>query len=349
MKTILSILAMLPFLTFAQYNSSQTLNYLMWGPEFIISNSMPYDYYQDVRKRDELIRENHVNTVKTVKTKSNGKEKVVSESSYNADGLPIKDVNEYATTELSYNGKLLTDVVRKHKRETLKTHADYDDQGRIVHITKHRNGKLQSEYNYVYYKDHETSLVEHISYGRKQKVFKYVTAYDDLLKKPTKAQYFINGKLKRNWTFSCDDKGEVLPKNVTEISSCSYNARNNDGSYIEYYRTINEGKVYLVENTFSKDSVLTDSKQYYNEKILIFHATYNQRTTISEHFNNRGKRQYKYSSTTDEHGNRISWKGYYRNDKVKYGYDCVFGENDLVEKVQYIDEKSCLNFEYTFF
>ena len=350
MKTILSLLMCTPFITFAQYNSTQNLNYLMWGAEAILGNStMSFDYYQNVNRRNDLIKENKVNTIKTVKVHTDGKKEVSAERTYNADGLPIKDVNKYTTTEFSYSGKLLTDVVRTSKKKVLKTHADYDGQGRIVHITKHRNGKLKSEYRYVYYQDHQTSLVEQINYGRKTKVFKYVTEYDDLLKKPTRSQYFINGKLKRNWTYSCDDKGEVLPKNVTEISSCSYNARNNDGSYIEYTRTITDGKVYLNENTYTKDSILTDSKRYYNEKILVYHYSIDGKTSTSENFNLRGKRTYKYSNTTDEHGNRISWKGYTRKDKVKYGYDCTFSEKNLVEKVQYLTDKYYFDFEYTFF
>lgn len=349
MKTLTSLLALLPFSSFAQLNSNQTLDYLMWGPEFIMNNFMPYDYYSGTEKRDKVILENHVNTVKTVTVRANGKKKVVSERGYNADGLPVFEIIDKQKTELSYKGRLLTDVVRTKGKNVLKSHADYDNEGRIVHITKYKNGKLSTEYKYVYYQGNQTSLVEQTNYGIKSTTYKYITEYDDLLKKPTRSQYYINGKLKRNWTYSCDDKGEVLPKNVTEVSSCSYDAKNSDGSYIEYYRTIKEDEVYLIENTFSKDSVLLDSKQFYNEKILVFHATYNQTTTMSEHFNKRGKRTYKYTNVMDANGNRISWKNYNRKDKLTFGYDCVFGENQLVEKVQYLTDKYYYNFEYTFF
>lgn len=349
MKSILSFLAVVPFFSFAQYNSTQTLNYLIWGPDFIISNSMPYDYYNSKDERDQRIRENHVNSVKTVTVKKNGKKKVRSERIYNSNGLPIKEVNSFATSEYTYNGELLTDVVRTTKKQVTKTHADYDDEGRIVHITKHVNGKLGSEYKYVYYQGHQTSLVEQINYGRKTKVYKYVTEYDAVLKKPTRSQYFINGELQRNWTYSCDEKGEVSSKKVPEVSSCSYNARNNDGSYIEYTRTISNGKVFLDENTFTKDSVLIDSKRYYNEKILVFHHHKEGNTTVNESFNNRGKRTHKYTTTTDNNGNRIAWNGYTKKDKVKYGYNCIFSEQNLVQKVQYLSDKHFYSFEYNFF
>ena len=349
MKALVTLLALVPFLSLAQNNSSNTLNYLIWGPEFIIGNSMSYDYYAGVNRRNELIKEHKVNTVKAYELKNNGSKKVTSERVYNADGLPIKEVNKYATTEYSYSGTLLTDVNRKAKRKVIKTHADYDAEGRIVHITKNVNGKLRTEYKYVYYSGHQTSLVEQVNYGLQTKVYKYVTEYDDVLKKPTRSRYFVNGVLKRNWTYSCDDKGEVQQKNVKEVSSCSYDAKNNDGSYIQYTRTITDGKVYLNENTFSKDSVLLDSKRYYNEKTLVYHYWIDGNTSTSENFNDNGKRIYKYSNTTDGNGNRIAWKSYGRKDQVKFGYDCKFSEKNLVEKVQYLSDKYSINFEYTFY
>jgi len=323
----------------------------MWGPEFIIGNSMTYDYYNGVNRRNELIKEHKVSAVKTYKVRNNGTKEVTSERTYNTDGLPTKEVNKYATTEYAYSGTLLTDVSRKTKKNVTLTHADYDTEGRIIHITKSVNGKLKSEYRYVYYSGNKTSLVEQINYRNKHKanVYRYVTTFDDVLQKATLSQYFVNGVLKRKWSYSCDDKGEVQQKNVKEVSSCSYNARNNDGSYIEYTRTITDGKVYLNENTFSKDSALLDSKRYYKEKILVYHYWIDGNTSTSENFNTKGKRTYKYSNTTDGNGNRIAWKSYTKKDKVRFGYDCSFTEKNLVEKVQYLRDKYYFNFEYTFY
>lgn len=349
MKTLLLSLFLLSFIPFGQSQIDQNANYFNWNPEFLINNYMPFDYYKSTNRRNELIKENRVNTIKTFKVRKDGTREIANEKYYNSDGLPIREVNRFHTTTYTYKGLLLTDVSRKTKKNLSVTHADYDSEGRITHITKHENGKLKSEYRYVYYEGHKTSFTEQITYGRKTYVSRYITEYDDLLKKATRSQLFINGELKGNWIYSCDEKGIIQKKNVQEVTSCSYNQQNNDGSYIEYTRTIQKGKIYLNENAYSKDSVLTDSKVFYNENILVYHFSTDGITSTSENFNTRGKRIYKYSSISDANGNRTAWKFYTKKDKIRYGYNCVFSDKNLVQKVTYLTNKYAYDFEYTYF
>lgn len=349
MKTLLLSLSFVLFTLFTQSQTDQNVNYLIWNPEFLINNYMPFDYYSSINRRNELIKENKVNTIKAFKVKKDGTREIANEKSYNSDGLPIKEVHRNYTVTYSYNGLLLTDVSRKTKKNLSVTHADYDSEGRITHITKRENGKLQSEYRYEYYEKHKTSFVEQITYGRKTYVSRYITEYDDLLKKATRSRFFINGKLEKSWIYSCDEKGVMQKKNVDEVTSCSYNQQNNDGSYIEYTRKIQDGKIYLHEDTYSKDSTLLDSKVFYNEKILVYHFSSDGMTSISENFSLRGKRTYKYSYTSDANGNRIAWKSYSKKDKAKYGYDCTFSHQNLIQKVTYLSNKYSYDFEYTYF
>jgi hypothetical protein len=335
MKTILSLFFLLPFVSSAQYSKQRVLDYLTLGPGFVISNQTNYDYYMYPYQNENLMKTNHVSSVKICKVKKNGKKHVESERTFNENGLLTKEVNDYATTVYTYDGTLLTNVVKTVKKKEFVTHADYDQQNRVVRIVKTKGGKLTSEYHYEYFEGNKTSLVEQINYGRKTNCYKYVTEYDELLKTAKRSQYFVNGVLKRNWTYSCDEKGEMVEKKVVESASCEYNARNNDGSYIEYTRSIREGKVYLLEKTFTKDSLLIDTKQYYKEKILIAHIMYDGNSTVSEYFNNRGKRYSKYSNTVDSNGNAIAWRSYTRRDKVKFSFDSR--------------DNYFINFEYTFF
>lgn len=349
MKRVFLLFLLLPGMSFAwigQNSDDYVLNYLRWGAKY----ELGIDYQQNVYygAKAETLKQNKVGSVKSFELNKHGQKKVWYERTYDFSGRLVQMKTDYNTVNYLFTDTLLSEIQRITKKGTFRTKIGYDSQSRIVKISSFKNEKLSSETNYIYFNEDKTSLVEKKLYGKKLKTYRLETDYDNLLKTATESRYLINGELEKRWIYSCDKKGKLLEKNVDEVTQCSYFSSNNDGSYISYTRLIEDGKDYLEELSFNKDSVLTKYKRFLHDSILVNHNTYSKEKDVLEAYKKNGKRSYKLIREKDPNGNITKYVDCYKpTDRSLITTSLVYSEKNLIQEVSYQSGRK-IQFEYTY-
>lgn len=349
MKTLLLLLLLFPVISFAwigQNSEASELSYLRWGAKY----ELGYDYQQNMYygSNPKIMKQNKVSVVKSFSVNKHGKKKIWYERTFDLSGRLIQMKTDYNTVNYKFIDTLLSEIQRITKKHTFNTKIGYDSQSRIVSIQSFKDEKLNAETRYVYFSGEMASLVEKKIYGRKEKIYRLETDYDNLLKKATEARYVINGELKKRWIYSCDEKGKIQTSKLDEVSQCQYYSSNNDGSYSSYTRTIEDGKDYLQEIAFNKDSVMTGYKRFLHDSILVNHNTYSKEKDVFEAYKKNGKRYYKLIQEKDKNGNIIRHIDCYKpTDKAIITTSLLYSENNLIQEVTYQSGRK-VQFEYTY-
>lgn len=350
MKFILLLVLLSPSFCFARIGKNPEtymLNYLRWGAKY----ELEYTYQQSMYygAKPTTLKQNKVRVVKSFSVKKNGKKKMWYERTFDPSGRLIQMKTEYEAVNYKFTDTLLSEIQRKTKKHEFNTKITYDSWSRIEKIQSFKDGELDAETRYVYFHDNLASLVEKKIFGKKEKTYRLETDYDNLLKKATESRYVINGELKKRWTYSCDEKGIIQETKVEEVTQCHYYSSNNDGSYISYTRTIEDGKDYLQEIGFNKDSVMTNYKRYLHDSILVNHNTYSTEKDVFEAYKKNGVRSYKLIQEKDQNGNIIRYINCSkRRDKAIITTSLLYSENNLIQEVTY-QSGSKVEFEYLYF
>ncbi|WP_341900658.1 hypothetical protein [Fluviicola taffensis] len=349
MKLILLLLLFLPTLSFAwigQNSEASVLSYLRWGAKY----ELGYDYRQNLYygATPETMKQNKVRVVKSFAVNKYGKKKGWYERTFDLSGRLIQMKSDGNTVNYKFTDTLLSEIQRITKKHTFNTKIGYDSQSRIVIIQSFKDEQLNAETRYVYFNGDLASLVEKKIYGKKEKTYRLETDYDDLLKKATESRYVINGELKKRWVYSCDEKGKIQESKLDEVKQCQYYGSNNDGSYISYTRTIEDGKDYLQEIAFNKDSVMTGYKRFLHDSILVNHNTYSKEKDVFEAYKKNGKRSYKLIQEKDKNGNIIRHIDCYKStDKTIITTTLLYSNSNLIQEVTYQSGRK-VQFEYTY-
>lgn len=349
MKKVILLALLLPGVSFAwkgPHSDAYMLNYLRWGANYEFGYVNQQNSYYGAKP--EVIKQNKVGTVKAFNITKKGHKKDWYERTYDVSGRLIRMKTEYGTVNYKFMDTLLSEIHNTTKKYAFKTLISYDSESRITKIQSFKDEKLTSETNYVYFNGNQASLVEKKIFGKKEKTYRLETDYDNLLKKATETRYVINGELKKRWTYSCDEKGQVQETKIEEVTQCQYYSSNNDGSYISYMRTIEGGKDYLQETSFSKDSVLTEYKRFLHDSILVNHNTYSKEKDVFEGYSKKGKRSYRLIEEKDHFGNIVKRVDLYkRSDKHTITTTSSYSEKNLIREVTYNDGRK-VHFEYTY-
>lgn len=349
MKKWLLLSLLLPGISFAwkgPHSDSYMLNYLRWGAKYEFGMHYQLNLYYGAKI--ETIRQNKVGTVKAFHITKKGKKKDWYERNYDLSGRLVRMKTEYSTVDYKFTDTMLSEIRNTTKKHTYSTLISYDSESRIVKIQSFTDKKLTAETNYVYFNTNQASLVEKKIYGKKEKTYRLETDYDPLLKKATESRYVINGELKTRWTYSCDEKGKIQETKVEEVTQCHYFGSNNDGSYVSYMRTIEDGKDYLQETSFNKDSVPMEYKRFLHDSILVNHNTYSKEKDVFEGYSKKGKRSYKLIEEKDRNGNIVKRIDCYKKtDKSTITTTSVYSEKNLIQEVTYQDKRR-VTFEYTY-
>ncbi len=350
MKKVFLLALLLPSVSFAwkgPHSDSYMLNYLRWGVKYEFGNAYQQNMYYGAKP--EVIKQNKVRTVKAFNITKKGHKKDWYERTYDISGRLVQMKTEYGTVNYKFTDTLLSEIHNTTKKYAFKTLISYDSESRITKVQSFKDEKLTAETNYVYFNGNQASLVEKKIFGKKEKTYRLETDYDQLLKKTTESRYLINGELKKRWTYSCDEKGKIQETKIEEVTQCQYYSSNNDGSYINYMRTIEDGKDYLQETSFSKDSVLTEYKRFLHDSILVNHNTYSKEKDVFEGYSKKGKRSYRLIEEKDDHGNIVKRMDLYkRSDKHTITTTSAYSEKNLIREVTYNDGRK-VQFEYTYF
>lgn len=348
MKKLLLLSVLLPGISFAwkdPHSDAYMLNYLRWGAMYEFGTYQQNIFYG---AKPEILKQNKVAAVRAFNITKNGKKTSWYERRYDVSGRLIEMKTKNDVVNYVFADTLLSEINRTTKKHAYKTQISYDSESRIVKIQSFTDKKLASETNYVYFSGKQTSLVEKKIYGKHVNTYRLETDYDDLLKKTVESRYVINGELKKRWTYSCDEKGKIQETKVEEITQCQYYSSNNDGSYSSYMRTIVDGKDYLQETSFSKDSVLTAYKRFLHDTILVNHNTYSKEKDVFEGYSKKGKRNYKLIEEKDLNGNIVKRVDCYKKtDKSTITTTSVYSEKNLIQEVAYQNKRK-VAFEYTY-
>ena len=349
MRTLL-LLLLIPAMSFARqphYSDEQMLNNLKWGAAFELGLDFSQESFYGSKR--EILKTNKVSSLRAYNVSKHGKKKFWYERTYDASGRLVHMKSEDDETDFIFTDSLLTVIRHRIGKNVFDYGITYDERARIVKVVFLKNNKITEETNYVYFDDHRTSLVEKKMFGKKTRTYRLETDYDDLLKSASESRYIVDGELKKRWTYSCDEKGKLEKNKVDEVTQCTYSAANNDGSYIKYVRTVEDGEDYLQESTYSKDSVLIDYKRFLNDSILVSHSTYSREKTVYEGFNKHGKRMHKFIREDDKNGNAVKYINYFsgkeKNPRIT---SLVYSENNLIREVTY-NRGGKVQFDYTYY
>jgi len=218
---------------------------------------------------------------------------------------------KYATTYLFNDRHRVSEV--RYSKATL--HVDYINDTLISSIV--REGKNARTTNFKY---QGTNKVLEESFSPKKlesrKIIQYdannniifssVTAkktysmhYDYEDSKLVKQRFMKDRKILKEWDYSCKPEGEtVQEKNLSTV--CNYVEESNDGSYINYSRKEEKGKVMLYKSYFSKDSVCNLMEVFETEKgnnetseyLLKSRSEFSKNTTAYTSYDKKGKIKY---------------------------------------------------------
>ena len=343
MKNLLLLLCV-PFML--QAGNKDGLKYL---------NQVRWNYSQNNVARENAIfwmgnanaaQINRVATVKRFKMKKNGEKELIETKVYNTQGMIVERTYRDHKTTYKYKDTLLTSTFTQNKKSTFGSAYSYDNQDRLIHVKQFKNGKMRRETRYVYFEKNKLLSTEVFIYGKRTKVIRYETSYDELLRKPTAAFYYVNGELLKQWDFSCQEQGEIVKKDEKQASECTYNQSNADGSYSIFKRIIENKKLYLNRTDFTKDSIFIASYRYYNDNILISKSSFENNVSIYEAFTQKGKFKYKSIAKYDENKNILLSEIYNRRNKKRTSNTYNYIKNGLIQ--EYKSKNYNLVFEYTF-
>ena len=303
-------------------------------------NQVRWNYSQNNVLRENAIfwmgntnaaQKNNVATVKRFKVKKNGEKELIETKVYNNQGMIVERTYRDIKTTYKYNDTLLTSTFTQNKKSTFGSSYTYDKEQRLIHIKQFKNGKMRSETRYVYFEKNKLLSTEEIIYGKRTKVIRYETTFDEILKKPTAAFYYVNGKLIKQWDFSCQEQGEIVKKDEKQASECTYNQSNADGSYSIFKRIIDNKKLYLNRTDFTKDSIFIASYRYYNDSVLITKSSFENNVSLYESYTHKGKLRCKSIATYDENKNILQSEFYNSRNKKRSNSTYNYIKNRLIK------------------
>ena len=293
-------------------------------------------------------KENKVQSVTGYMISKRGKKEELDTKIFDVQGRMVQLNRKHSKEVYTYLDTLLTEVITTTKRSVTKRTYEYDEEDRMIASKYYKDDKLVSAFRFEYFDRIRRSLVEHTVYARKTTVSALKTSYDELLKKPTSAVFTVNGKVKKTWNYDCKEKGELV-KSPTEVvsSQCKFQQDNNDGSYSVFIRSIEQGKTYLTQTDFSKDSIFISQYKYFNDTILVEETIKDGKNFSYKYYSEKGKFQRKYEALYDEFGNQLAFMNYNHRNKLVYFTKATYNTQHLVTQVE-LGKKWKHTFEYNF-
>lgn len=309
MKNMLLIVCLSPLALTAQRSMQKYYQLHLVGSR--IGADQPYFYGEqtvNLKLRQQLgIREIRI----TDQSKKKEEHTVLT---YNRAGRMIHWSGKNRTTDYTYqDDTLVTEILTQRKGKTYRTSSAYE-QGKLVSSRYYINGKLSST-NILAYDPLGKLAASSLTEGRKKYEIRYDYNGEGKLRHTS---FYVKGKLKKEWVYECKPEGEALAAKTEVISSfCNYREESADGSFTNFSRILQEGKPYLLKQTYNKDSVLQLTQRFYNDSILIWKSDrMNPRVEVVSSFRKSGKRIYMQKSTFSDKGELLS-REYYRKKEKK--------------------------------
>lgn len=333
MRTLLLTLFIAPTFTFAQsFRETQAEHYLnrlqFLGSKIDVND---FNHLGTDLKSKQLV-ENGVRAV-TIQRGKNGKK--TSSVRYVLNDRGLINTIEHPKDTISYSyiqDSLIETIKRTGTKEMLSTY-------------EYKNGLLKKKEEYI--KDRLSSRVlmdytsdEKVAFtllqnGRKLRS-SYAMDYTYENGKVKRQQFIRNDKIIRTWDYTCEPKGEAVGEKTTS-TLCTVVEENNDGSYVNHVRKVENGEVFLYAYFFDKDSVnyAATCEKETGEKVWSTKRENNLRTSMN--YDDKGKLRSKTVWVFDENENvtevRHSYGKHQKHEStMKYAYNA---EGLIVSKTSF--------------
>ncbi|MCJ8290371.1 MAG: hypothetical protein HRT58_11960 [Crocinitomicaceae bacterium] len=251
MKKALFILFVTPLISFSQSSNDNQARYYMNRVKFHDGDNLLMDY------------SGFSNELSSKQCKENNIQKVIIERGRKEDKLTK---TEYELTELgliqrvirakdiesySYEQDSLVSSIKSNGKKARTTHFNYLN-GKVKKKEVYINDRLKTRILLDYGANEKVSFCLMQS-GRNLKT-SYAMSYEFVDDKLNRQEFVKNDRVLRIWDYSCEPKGELVDKKKLS-TVCRVREENNDGSYTEHVRKVENGEVLLYTHHYDKDSM----------------------------------------------------------------------------------------------
>lgn len=333
MKKLIFPLLLLSFGVTAQYYDTDNpyvllkrVDYAKYYDTEFMNDPYLFGFY-NLRKQKQL----NIKEVKFTETSSKGKTNTI-QMKFNSAGRLISSHNPSLKYELKaeYIDDTLQSYQMQKKKNTITELKTSYISGKKAQEEKLKNGKRKYFLNIEY---NEGGKITRAKVQKKKKEYTMKYFYDKS-GQLTKNEYFIGDKLKKKWNYECKPEGELIVADKNELisSKCEYREESNDGSFVLYIRTLNNGKPYLKEEKFTSDSVKYEVNYFKNDTMLIHHWEKDNDWFITTYYN-KNKLTHEYRHKYNKDKQLLQYRYFLKNkltSVLKNTYDsdgnCVLSE-----------------------
>ena len=340
------LISLLPALALAQLSSKnqRKLNELRYYDDWGLNSIQQIYYYS---KKDQ-IKGSLVESVKYISVKRNGKERLSYTKWYNESGKVVKTANKRDTVYIDYQDSLVIATRRHTEKHRYRTKYAYDEQQRIISREEFKDDQLTQSTHYGYYMGKQKTFIERKTFGKNAHTYRLENSYDTLLHRVSKTVFLVDGKLKQQWNYECNEKGKIVDTKIeTTNSQCLFEQENLDGSYSIFTRSIINGKVKLTESLYSADSVYLGYRSYEKDSVLTQSYLINGNLEESKIYSRKGKVLFHQERVFDTFGNQLAHYEFDKKGNRRIISTCVYNAKNLLTEVTFTKNFK-QRFEYTF-
>ncbi len=214
-------------------------------------------------------------------------EKVVYE--LNAAQRPIRIERPNSVTTISYFADTLVHVYAVQRKQPVVTTYNYSD-GRLALSETFVGDRLTSRTSVQYNEAGKVIFSQVQSQGAiRGGSYSMLYSYEGT---DLKQQRFMkNSRVLKRWDYSCKPEGEAI-NSKTEAQVCNYREESADGSYIQYSRKEEGGKVRLYKHFHNSDSLNYRSECWENDDHLEWVAEKSREKEVYTQYNKHDKVDY---------------------------------------------------------
>ena len=313
MKLTLTYLLMLPLSLMAQNKSYSNEKYAL--DRVRIGNDSPIYFELDQIRKFKLTEDKPIESVNIVRSNKKGKAQYASTYFFNSKQQLTHIETDETTVNINYfNDSLVRSIHRIGKKPSSKFF--YYQENKKVLEENFEDGKLKSRT--VVVRDSIGRPLYSSIAGKNNFSMLYSYRGDQL----EEQRYMKNDKVVTTWTYSCDQKG-LNTEEENRATICKYTSENNDGSYINYYRKVENGDVVLYKHYFDKEDYNYQSEAFKKDSVLIWKMT--QSPSVKNYFNydKKGHLRKQIIYEYDSDGNNVLF-GSYNSYKGKPNYEHLY-------------------------
>ncbi len=326
MKLIILLPILITTSLVAQNSSTNQSQYYLFRVQHNVDN--PFSYEKTLLEQAQTFKPKTI--TKTTFYKKSKKPTVINYT-FNEFGKVSKRETPKSSTEISYIQDTLPSAMKVTGKNERFTTMRYVDNKKVLQETFGPK-KLISRTVIQYNTD------DKIIFSSVTAKSTFSMSYEYEGKKLSNQRFMKNNRIKKEWDYHCKPEGEsVEEKNLSTV--CNYVEESNDGSYINFSRKEEKGKVILSKTYFTKDSVWFKSESFKDETTLTYSTTKSDDVSESKWYNSKGKVTSQHTTRFDSQ-KRVVEQQSARGNGLKKVYSTYYSYD---EKGMLLSEKGTYN------